>query len=493
MKKISLSLALLATVLFAQAQLKTGSNPTVIGNGQLLELEQKGQRAGLKLAEVALTGGTDLATVNIPGTAAGTMVWNTGTGGLTPAGLYVWSGSQWFNVTGTSANGADVGYIVAWGSNATPPDFLIPLSGGTFNKSDYPDFIAQHALKPSQFIASEDATTFTVKNINDQRVLRGNTTTGTNGGSNVKTITQSNLPNISLSGTTNSTTATMDNAGAHTHSYTDRGNGAYGLAAAAGGNTVEDDGNNSRTTGSSGAHTHTINPHSHTFTTSSLNGNVTQTGLDMQSAFADVMWCLRVKPTASAASITINTGGATAPFSNTLTSSGGALVSNVNGQVSALSPATGLIQHQLGFDASGTLVKQDVAPPVIEMAQTASLTIPGGYTPVLIPFNVTVNNPGGWFNSSTQRFTPQKAGYWRIETTFRIFTQVTAEALLGYYKNGALITQTGGIGAVMETLSKTIYFNGTTDYLSVGITSSDTRTDTRSAAINNFTAIYVGP
>ncbi len=493
MKKIIFFLHFLLVACFVEAQIKTGSNPTTIGNGQLLELERNGQRGGFKLAEVALTNSTDLTTINIPTTAAGTIVWNTGTGGLNPAGVYVWNGSQWNHVNGAAANGVDIGYIVGWGSNATPPDFLIPLSGGTFNKSDYPDFMLQHAVMPSQFIASETATTFTLRNINNQRFLRGNITAGSTGGSNVKTIVQANLPNVSLTGTTQNTTATMQAAGNHSHTYWDRGIGSYGLAAAGGGNNVEDDGQNTRTTAEAGNHTHTINPHNHNFTTSSLNGDVAQTGLDVQNAFADVVWCLKVKPTATAAAITINTGGATAPFSNAITASGNSIISNVNGQAASITPSSGIIQNQLGFDASGALVTQFTNVPVIEMAQSNSITIPANFTPVVIPFNHTINNANGWFNTSNGRFTPQRSGYWRIEVTARIYSNSTAESYLAYHKNGELITQAGGFGAVMESISKIVYFNGTTDYLTASILGYTTRTEARTANLNHFSAYYVGP
>lgn len=91
------------------------------------------------------------------------------------------------------------------------------------------------------------------------------TTLGSLANSNTTTLIRSQLPNITLTGSTSS-------AGAHTHTYLDRGNGPYN-AATAGGDPIEDDGEKTRTTGLSGNHTHTI-------TTESLNGNVTQTTID---------------------------------------------------------------------------------------------------------------------------------------------------------------------------------------------------------------------
>jgi hypothetical protein len=121
MKKLVLCFALFAVLQSTNAQLKTGNNATTIGNGQLLELEKKGQRAGLKLAEVSLTSSTDNTTINIAPGAVGTMVWNTGSGGLSPAGLYVWMGAAWLQVKTDniySANGSlTANRTVTLGSN----------------------------------------------------------------------------------------------------------------------------------------------------------------------------------------------------------------------------------------------------------------------------------------------------------------------------------------------------------------------------------------
>lgn len=89
---------------------------------------------------------------------------------------------------------------------------------------------------------------------------------GTVSGSNTVSLARNNLPNATLTGTTNTT-------GAHTHQYTDRGFGSFNSNTTNGSNPIEDDGNITRTTASSGDHSHTV-------TTESLNGNVTQVAID---------------------------------------------------------------------------------------------------------------------------------------------------------------------------------------------------------------------
>jgi hypothetical protein len=62
------------------------------------ELDVKSSNTGLLIPRVTLTGETDNTTVTIPGGAGvkvSTMVYNTGAGGLKPAGFYYWEGAKW--------------------------------------------------------------------------------------------------------------------------------------------------------------------------------------------------------------------------------------------------------------------------------------------------------------------------------------------------------------------------------------------------------------
>jgi hypothetical protein len=81
---------------------------------------------------------------------------------------------------------------------------LLPLSGGTYNWADYPEFQTFNATYASQFITASNSTTFTLKNINSTgRFLRGGTTAGTDQDD------ATSLPNTAF---------TAANAGTHTHS-----------------------------------------------------------------------------------------------------------------------------------------------------------------------------------------------------------------------------------------------------------------------------------
>ena len=168
-----------------------------------------------------------------------------------------------------------------------------------------------------QNVAISLGLTANLPNATNAYLVQNGNNLGNLSGSNTKLIAQSNLPNITLSGTTNvtgghshtGTTATAGNHnhtgttstdGSHNHSYNDRGYGGTGFVAA-----EETDRNEcaeydsaNRTTGSSGNHNHdltisssgdhnhslsidTSGTHSHTITTNSINGGVSQQAFDV--------------------------------------------------------------------------------------------------------------------------------------------------------------------------------------------------------------------
>jgi len=87
----------------AFSQLKVGSNPQSIDPSAILHVESSNK--GVLLPKVSLTSATDQTTIASP--AVGLLVFNTGTGGLSPAGYYFWDGTQWsnFRLSGPSTAG----------------------------------------------------------------------------------------------------------------------------------------------------------------------------------------------------------------------------------------------------------------------------------------------------------------------------------------------------------------------------------------------------
>jgi hypothetical protein len=322
------------------------------------KLEVAATDKGFLPPRVALTGTDDGSTVSSP--ATGLLVYNTATAGatgkeLTP-GLYTWNGSVWERLSANNPNGQDIGYIVGWGSTATPPDYLLPLNGGTFNWADYPHFQTLHADFPSAFVTGSTATTFTLANLNTAgRFLRGGTTPGVNQDDATSLPTSAftistegahthdvNPAPVSSSTTgahthwTDPTPVTTSTNGNHSHYstfYNDDYNGCCG-----GGGSLENDGGNAYDywTSQSGNHNHTVDipstqsssngDHAHTVdvanTTSTSSGAHTHTitGGDSETRpiNTSVVWCLKVKSTSTSGAISVNSGATTATNGLTL-------------------------------------------------------------------------------------------------------------------------------------------------------------------------------
>lgn len=113
-------------------------------------------------------------------------------------------------------------------------------------------------------------------------VITDETTNGATGGAETVTLLQSDLPNATLT-----VSGTTDNPGNHTHSVNNLGTSTYAIAG--GGVSLYDTVSGDKTTTGSGAHTHTVSG-----TTSSINGNVTQTAFsNMPPAFLTT-WIIKL-------------------------------------------------------------------------------------------------------------------------------------------------------------------------------------------------------
>lgn len=295
---------------------------------------------------VALSSLTDQTTIASP--AEGLLVYCTGAAGLAE-GYYYWEGATWVKMANTT-NSLDMGYVLAWPSNATPPGYLLPLSGGTYNWADYPEFQTFNSTYASQFISSSNATTFTLKDINTTgRFLRGNSTAGTDqvagtklptvpfavstAGAHVHSVDPSSV--VTTDNGSHNHTGSTSTDGDHSHSITFQNDDFNG---GGGGNSgLEDDAGtwwNTKWTSNAGAHNHSFTTtwngsHTHSVdipsTSSSSNGDHTHTisGGDTETRpiNTSVIWVLKVKPTATTGNLTINTYPGATSASNGITMS----------------------------------------------------------------------------------------------------------------------------------------------------------------------------
>jgi hypothetical protein len=151
----------------------------------------------------------------------------------------------------------------------------------------------------------------------------------------------------------------------------------------------------------------------------------------------------------------------------------------------------------VGVGATGPTGPTGAAPSMylLEAYANATYTLPGSYTADACRYSVvnnTVNVSSSWFNTSTYRFTPQKAGYWNIVAGYDVFRGSSAEANLIIQKNGSNVAISGSLGAIALINSKIIYLNGTTDYVTITNNGNASQSRTQSSEKSFFQANYVG-
>lgn len=245
MKKIINGDKVIALILFTSffstnAQVKVSNSSGTVNPQSILQLESSGNDKGFLLTRITL----QAANLSSPLSAhvAGMVVYNTATAGTAPntvtPGLYYNNGTSWVKLTtktpriGDIKNGFQSGDHNGWyllngraiSALATNPRTRAAALGFATNLPDASD----------RFL----------------KTTNGSDNLGTSSGADTFTIAQANLPNVTFSGTTNTT-------GNHTHNYTD--NPTTTIAVASGGNNpVSNAGNVNDTTGNAGAHTHTL-------------------------------------------------------------------------------------------------------------------------------------------------------------------------------------------------------------------------------------------
>ena len=129
----------------------------------------------------------------------------------------------------------------------------------------------------------------------------------------------------------------------------------------------------------------------------------------------------------------------------------------------------------------------------VNVTSTASYTLPAGYTADTCRYHTIAdqtNGVGAWFNTGTYRFTPQKAGYWRITLGYDVYRN--NEVYLNIFKNSNGVAGIGGLDLINGNVTKTVYVNGTTDYIYGSNNGNATGARTQVAAKSFFEATWIG-
>jgi hypothetical protein len=124
--------------------------------------------------------------------------------------------------------------------------------------------------------------------------------------------------------------------------------------------------------------------------------------------------------------------------------------------------------------------------PAFRAYMSAAQTISGS-TFTKLNFNTEVFDTNSCYDTTTNRFTPNVAGYYQVSGNIYI----TATAQIYVYKNGTA----DSIGPYASTTgfvtNSLVYLNGTTDYVELYIFSSAVTTNVTTAAQSQFSGALV--
>jgi hypothetical protein len=133
-------------------------------------------------------------------------------------------------------------------------------------------------------------------------------------------------------------------------------------------------------------------------------------------------------------------------------------------------------------------------PPAFSATGSGNTVISATFTPTQVAYNTVTFDSNSWYSTSTNRYTPQQAGYYQISGGARCLISGggnSVESSTGLRKNGTYIGISGSYGATIGTVSQLVYFNGTTDYVDVVINSSQLGNVVQNAAQAFFNGFLV--
>ena len=197
--------------------------------------------------------------------------------------------------------------------------------------------------------------------------------------------------------------------------------------------------------------------------------------------------------------VVINTGSGNVTAGNVIVSGRVAATGNVTGgniTTAGLVSATGNI--------TGGNIKANTAvfigtrsiqnPPTFSATGTGNTVITVAFSQTQVAYTTELIDTDGWFASN--RYTPQLAGYYQISCGARVYvvgSGIDKEASIGLRKNNTVIAVQGGYGAVTSAVSQLVYFNGSTDYVDVSISTAVTGNVVQQLGQTYFTGYWVRP
>jgi hypothetical protein len=110
--------------------------------------------------------------------------------------------------------------------------------------------------------------------------------------------------------------------------------------------------------------------------------------------------------------------------------------------------------------------------PAFSATMSANQTGITSSTQTKVQFNTEDFDTASCFNTSTNRFTPNVAGYYQINASLYVSTTATGTYIgCTIYKNGSNYAAgtfiSNAVGEALSVASHLVYLNGTTDYVEV--------------------------
>jgi hypothetical protein len=130
---------------------------------------------------------------------------------------------------------------------------------------------------------------------------------------------------------------------------------------------------------------------------------------------------------------------------------------------------------------------------LLEASASVTYTLPGSYTNDICRYSIvnnTVNVSSSWFNTSNYRFTPQKAGYWEITASYDVYRNSESSVII--QKNGTNVAVNGTISSVVQQLTKIVYLNGSTDYITIANSGFNSNARSQTSSSSWFQAHWIG-
>jgi hypothetical protein len=134
--------------------------------------------------------------------------------------------------------------------------------------------------------------------------------------------------------------------------------------------------------------------------------------------------------------------------------------------------------------------------PAFRATLSANQT-PTNATFTKVAFNTETFDTDNCFNTTTNRFTPTKAGYYQMSAVVVAVSNAAAkETYMRYYFNGASIGNAGGSQTstwvtFVHTNSQLYYFNGSTDYMEVYAYIDDATSRNFNATGTLFSGVWI--